>query len=130
MAFSFGGLEYKWKRKGLAKLPSEATTSLKLDEQNVIVYSVLSINKTSVTHEGWYCCVATNECGDVEECAWLEVNSESLLVANYSLILFINVSIQPQSDNPYVCLGFGYTTSGMLIATCPASQSLLCPVYY
>ena len=83
MAFSFGDLKYEWKRKGFAKLPSKATTSLKLNSPNVMVYSVLSIKKTSVTHEGWYCCVATNECGDVEECVWVEVNSEWLSVASY-----------------------------------------------
>ena len=80
IAFSFGHLKYEWKRKGFAKLPSEAITSLKLNEQDLMVYSVLSINETSVTHEGWYCCVVTNECGNVEECVWLEVNSELLLV--------------------------------------------------
>ena len=100
MAFSFGGLKYEWKRKGLAKLPSEATTSpLKFDEQNVMFHSVLSINKTSVAHEGWYCCIATNECGDVEECAWLEVNSESLSVASYSWMLFIIISVGIQSPS-------------------------------
>ena len=83
MAFSFGDLKYEWKRKGFTGLPSEATTSLKLHKQNIMAYSMFSINKTGVTYEGWYCCVVTNECGDAEECAWLEVNSESLLVTSY-----------------------------------------------
>ena len=36
------------------------------------------INSTQPLDEGWYCCVATNECGDVEECAWLEVDGKYL----------------------------------------------------
>ena len=80
-AFSFHHLKYEWKRKDFAELSTEVTTSLKLDEQDLTAYTVLGINKTGVAHEGWYCCVVTNECGDVEECAWLEVDSKLLSVA-------------------------------------------------
>ena len=77
MAFSFGNLKYEWKRKDFADLPSKAMTSLSYLEQDLMFYSILTINMTNETaHEGWYCCVVTNECGDVEECAWLEVNSK------------------------------------------------------
>ena len=77
MAFSFGNLKYEWKRKDFADLPSKATTSLSYLEHDLMFYSILTINMTNETeHEGWYCCVVTNECGDVEECAWLEVNSK------------------------------------------------------
>ena len=75
-AFSFHHLKYEWKRKDFAELPTQVTTLLKLDEQDLTAYSMLSIDKTDVTHEGWYCCVVTNECGDVKECAWLEVDSK------------------------------------------------------
>ena len=80
-AFSFHHLKYEWKRKDFAELPTEVTTALKLSEQDLMAYSVLSIDKTEVRHEGWYCCVVTNECGDVEECAWLEVDSKLLSTA-------------------------------------------------
>jgi len=50
-----------------------------------------SIDITQPSDEGWYCCVATNECGDVEECAWLEVDSKLLewgiLFAYYCMLL-------------------------------------------
>ena len=80
MAFSFADLKYEWKRSGFANLLTGATKSLKLDKQTAMVYSILNISKTNVSHEGWYCCVVTNECGDVKECSWLEVNSELLSV--------------------------------------------------
>ena len=80
-AFSFHHLKYEWKQKNFAKLPTEVATLLKLDEQDLTAYTVLHINKTGVTHEGWYCCVVANECGDAEECAWLEVDSMLLSIA-------------------------------------------------
>ena len=27
-------------------------------------------------NEGWYCCVAVNECGNTSRCGWLEVDSK------------------------------------------------------
>ena len=36
----------------------------------------LTISNIQPSHEGWYCCLATNERGTVKECAWLEVNSK------------------------------------------------------
>jgi len=45
-----------------------------------------SINNTTPSDEGWYCCVVTNECGAVEECAWLEIDSE--LLERYSSMYF------------------------------------------
>lgn len=77
MAFSFGNLKYAWKRKGFADLPPNTMASLKYLEQELTFYSLLTINNSNEKlHEGWYCCVVTNECGDTEECGWLEVDSK------------------------------------------------------
>jgi len=36
----------------------------------------LTISNVQPSDEGWYCCVATNDYGSMEECTWLEVNSK------------------------------------------------------
>jgi len=69
LAYSHTTLQYKWKRtKEL--LSSSKTTCAQNDAEEY------SINITKPSDEGWYCCVATNECGDVDECAWLEMDSK------------------------------------------------------
>jgi len=70
LAYSHGSLKYSWKKKNSTSLlPSSKATEC----TEAVTFS---IGNTQPSHEGWYCCVATNECGDVEECAWLEVDSK------------------------------------------------------
>jgi len=75
-AYSSAAFQYKWKRHQQQDLPSEATASVKVNHETTVVHSELTIRKTRPSDEGWYCCVATNECGYVEECTWLEIDSE------------------------------------------------------
>ena len=71
LAYSLGSLKYNWKKKSTSILPSSKATECTQD------YTVtFSIGNTQPSDEGWYCCVANNEYGDVEECAWLEVDSK------------------------------------------------------
>ena len=42
-------------------------------KQIVLTYQ-LTIPNVQLSDEGWYCCLATNECGTTEKCVWLEVN--------------------------------------------------------
>jgi len=66
--------------------------------------SMCSISRIQPSHEGWYCCVASNECGSVQECAWLEVDSK-LQRLQYFVKLYINIlatpvfTLHPQSLN-------------------------------
>ena len=81
LALSFSGLLYNWKRKSNATIPSSAIKSYKrwpfarfLGHITAVYH--LEIMNIKPSDEGWYCCVATNECGFAKECAWLEVNSK------------------------------------------------------
>ena len=38
--------------------------------------SILTIANVHVKDEGYYCCIASNECGKSKECAWLEIDSK------------------------------------------------------
>ena len=69
LAYSHSSLQYNWKKKYSTSL----LTSLKATQDDTVYYS---IDNTQPSDEGWYCCVATNECGSVEKCAWLEMDSE------------------------------------------------------
>ena len=81
LALSFSGLIYDWKRIDNAMLPSSAIISYKQwpfssSFGRVTAFYHLEINSTKSSDEGWYCCVATNECGFTKECAWLEINGK------------------------------------------------------
>ena len=80
LASSQSGLIYDWEVLDRS-LPYSASVSY--DEQkfsmpgsHLTAVSHLAISNVQPSHEGWYCCLATNECGTVKECAWLEVNSK------------------------------------------------------
>ena len=80
-AFSFGTIKYSWERMN-STLPAKASTD--------ICSSTLSIPNATQFDEGHYCCVATNECGTVKQCAILSiigkihtVNGKSLKGANF-----------------------------------------------
>jgi len=72
LAFSHSVVNYEWKVNGHKSLPFNSTVFMQGD---TIVYF---INNTQPSFEGFYCCVAINEVGSVQECAWLEVDSKSL----------------------------------------------------
>jgi len=82
MAWSFGGLVYEWTRNhNKSILPPNALTSFEkwssLDDPSFIAMShELRIPEVNTSHEDYYCCVATNACGDNIRCAWLEVDSK------------------------------------------------------
>ena len=63
-AFSFGKVKYKWQREQ-GSLPDKTITDT--------CSSTLTIPNSTQFDEGHYCCVATNECGPVKECAVLSV---------------------------------------------------------
>ena len=63
-AFSFGTIAYSWERLN-DTLPAKSSTD--------ICSSTLSIPNTTQFDEGRYCCVATNECGSVKQCAILSI---------------------------------------------------------
>ena len=81
LAWSFGGLVYKWNRNGSSNLPSNTTVffqdkSLAVDNNCFTTVYELKIVNVHVRDEGFYCCIASNECGSSKECAWLEVDSK------------------------------------------------------
>ena len=63
-AFSFSKVKYNWERED-DLLPGKAITDT--------CSSTLTIPNGTQFDEGNYCCVATNECGPVKECAILSV---------------------------------------------------------
>ena len=80
LASSQSALIYDWKVLDRS-LPYSANVTY--DEQqfstpgrHLTVVSHLAVSNVRPSDEGWYCCLATNECGTVKECAWLEVNSK------------------------------------------------------
>ena len=81
LALSFSGLLYDWKRINNATMPSSAIKSYKrwlfsdfLGYITVVYH--LEVRNVKPSDEGWYCCLANNECGLAKECARLEVNSK------------------------------------------------------
>ena len=81
LAWSYGGLVYKWNRNSSSNLPSNATISYQekpFPADTVCFTTVyeLKIINVHVRDEGLYCCIASNECGSSKICAWLEVNSK------------------------------------------------------
>ena len=70
LAWSYGGLSYEWNRNDSSTLPSSSTISC-----NAALYE-LSISNVQVMDEGPYCCTASNECGNITTCAWLEVDGK------------------------------------------------------
>ena len=63
-AFSFSKVDYKWERQS-SQIPDKAMSDT--------CSSTLTIPNGTQFDEGNYCCVASNECGPVKECAMLSV---------------------------------------------------------
>ena len=85
LAYSYGFLQYHWKRSEHSMLPPNAVV------QNLPTTYSLIITNAQVSNEGNYCCVATNQCGaeGTISCARLEVKSEECTIM-YIKILFFN----------------------------------------
>jgi len=63
-AFSFGSIHYQWERDN-NQMPNKAVANL--------CNTSLTIPNGTQFDEGIYCCLATNDCGTVKECAVLSV---------------------------------------------------------
>jgi len=78
LAFSYGGLLYDWKVNKDSISPT-ATESYDPWQYSTLgqftTITNLTVMNVKESDEGWYCCVVTNECGSVQRCAWLEVDS-------------------------------------------------------
>ena len=79
LASSCGILTYDWIKRAsnlsVSARKSYITRNILYFNQTVLTYQ-LTIPNMQLSDEGWYCCLATNECGTTEKCVWLEVNSK------------------------------------------------------
>ena len=79
LALSYGTLTYEWMKKtndlSTAATKSYVNKTFLYFDQTVLTYQ-LTIPNVQSSDEGWYCCMATNECGTTKRCIWLEVNSK------------------------------------------------------
>ena len=80
VAWSYGGLVYKWNKNTSLTLPYNSSVSyedkpLPVTAINTTVYEITIFN-VQETDEDHYCCIASNDCGSTTKCAWLEVDSE------------------------------------------------------
>ena len=78
LAWSYSGLVYDWYRRDASNITTNAVISYNRWSEDGCISTIYTLNISNVliSDEGWYCCVATNNHGSVEECAWLKVNSE------------------------------------------------------
>ena len=74
LAWSYGELAYQWNRKDNSTISSSSCNT---------AINEISISNVQVMDEGPYCCVVSNECGNITECAWLEVDSK------YSVLIIL-----------------------------------------
>ena len=87
VAWSYGGLTYEWNKNDSLTLPNNSAVSYEsrpLKTNNAINTTVYEITLFNVqeTSEGHYCCIASNGCGSITECAWLEVDSKFYMLHN------------------------------------------------
>ena len=86
LASSCGALTYDWIKNGSDLSPSAVksyvTKQFLYFDQIVLTYQ-LTIPNVQLSDEGWYCCLATNECGPIQKCVWLEVNSKFCIHSSY-----------------------------------------------
>ena len=76
-AFSFGTIQYKWERMN-SSIPDKAVITDTCS-------STLSIPNSTQFDEGSYCCIATNKCGPVKECAILSVIGNDIAIVTYCI---------------------------------------------
>jgi len=63
-AFTFGSIDYMWERDN-NQIPTKAIID--------VCSATLTVPNGTQFDEGLYCCLATNDCGTVKECAVLSV---------------------------------------------------------
>ena len=95
LAWSFGGLIYRWNRDNGSTLPSNSSVFFQdkvfpSDTNYLTTVYELQILNVQVMDEGLYCCEASNECGSSKKCAWLEVDSK---LYSISLVTYIHTYI-------------------------------------
>ena len=97
LAWSYSGLVYDWYKRTNNISTNSVISYNRWSENGSCISTIyaLSISNVQLSDEGLYCCVATNDYGSVEECAWLEVNSE-LMIACCTAIRFSTVVMDCQ----------------------------------
>ena len=79
LASSCGALTYDW-MKSASNLSASAVKSYVAKQflyfDQIVLTCQLTIPNVQLSDEGWYCCLATNECGTTEKCVWIDVNSK------------------------------------------------------
>jgi len=75
LAFSFGSLTYDWRKLNGNSVDHSTVKSYvhKKVIRGATAVRSLEIPNIELSDKGEYCCVATNECGSVTKCAWLNV---------------------------------------------------------
>jgi len=81
LALSHSGIVYKWTRSDSQQLPDKSIEHTTLwpfvpMHNHITTVRVLEVPDSLPAVEGWYCCTANNECGNVTSCAWLEVDGK------------------------------------------------------
>ena len=61
LGWSYGELAYEWNRNDSSVLPSNSTI--------LSCNTILTISNVQVMDEGLYCCIVSNECGNITRCA-------------------------------------------------------------
>ena len=83
LASSCEALTYDWIKNAsnlsVSAVRSYVTKRFLYFVQIVLTYQ-LTIPNVQLSDEGWYCCLATNECGTTTKCIWLEVNSKYMYI--------------------------------------------------
>ena len=72
LAWSYGRLGYTWMKNNNSILSSNSIHIGCSDTAHK-----LTISNVQVIDEGAYCCIVSNECGNLTRCSWLEVDSKS-----------------------------------------------------
>ena len=87
LAWSYGGIVYKWNSNDSSTLPSNNSAffqdqPLPANANHITTVHKLWIFNVQTRDEGLYCCEASNERGSITECAWLEVDSKLVATTN------------------------------------------------
>ena len=114
LGWSFGGLVYEWQKSHTIKLPPNTTTSFNTwssptDPSFMAMSYELRLPDVKMSYEGYYCCVASNACGNTTRCAWLEVDSKFVHDTNICIQIIV-VQQYSHTSNHYSAIIFGDQT--------------------